>query len=81
MFYIKHLRYLLEKAGADPRDFKSKQMLDDCIREVLEMEKADAPVVWEKVKSILFDEKADPEKRKEFEEKVVKMMVKKLIVG
>lgn len=81
MFYIKHLRYLLEKAGADPRDFKSKRMLDDCIREVLGMEKADAPVVWEKLKSILFDPKADQEKKREFEEKVTKLMVKRLITG
>jgi hypothetical protein len=81
MFYIKHLRYLLEKAGADPRDFKSKQMLDDCIREVLGMEKADAPLVWEKVKAILFAPNADPAKRKEFEEQVTKLMVRKLIVG
>ncbi len=81
MFYIKHLRYLLEKAGADPGDFKSKQMLDDCIREVLGMEKADANVVWDKVKSMLFDSNADPGKKKEFEEKVTKLMVRKLIVG
>ncbi len=68
MFYIKHLRYLLEKSGADPRDFKSKQMLDDCIREILGMEKADSNLVWDKVKSLLFDSNADPEKKKEFEE-------------
>ena len=51
-------------------------LLDKCVREVLEMEKADQDDVWEEVKKII---SGDIEKRKEFIDKVVSIMVKKLI--
>ena len=78
-FYVKHLAELMRRAGADPSP-QNKELLDRAVREVLGMERADAPEVWEKVKSIMF-EGSDKEKKKEFEDSVVKLMVKYLIMA
>ena len=52
-FYTKHLVELMRRAGADPSP-ENKELLDRAVREVLGMERADAPEVWEKVKDIMF---------------------------
>ena len=79
VFYTKHLAELLRRAGADPTP-ENKELLDRAVREVLDMERADTPDVWEKVKEIMFSGK-DNEKKKEFEDAVVKLMIKFHITG
>lgn len=78
MFYVRHLHEIMKKAGADPRSLTDKQLTDKAVREVLDMEKADAEDVWKVVKPILL---GDPEKRKEFEAAVAKLLVKFLVTG
>jgi len=78
-FYVKHLAELMRRAGADPSP-ENKELMDRAVREVLGMERADADVVWEKVKSIMF-ENGDQAEKKEFEDAVVKLMIKYLITG
>jgi len=78
-FYVKHLAELMRRAGADPSP-ENKELMDRAVREVLGMERADAKSVWEKVKKIVFED-GDQAKKKEFEDAVVKLMVKFLITG
>ena len=78
-FYVKHVSELLRRAGADPTP-RNKELLDRAIREVLDMDRADAPVVWEKVKEIMFSGN-DPDRKRDFEEEVVRRMIKYLITG
>ena len=78
-FYVKHLAELMRRAGADPSP-ENKDLMDRAVREVLGMERADADVVWEKVKKIMFED-SDKAKKREFEDSVVKLMVKFLITG
>ena len=78
-FYVKHLRALMQRAGAEYTP-QNKDLLDRAVREVLNMERADAPEVWEKVREIMFSGK-DEGKKKGFEDAVVKLMVKYLIMG
>ena len=78
-FYVKHLAELMRRAGADPSP-ENKGLMDRAVREVLGMQRADADVVWEKVKKIMF-ENGDQKEKKEFEDAVVKLMVKYLITG
>jgi len=78
-FYTKHLRGLLQRAGAEPTP-ENKDLLDRAVREVLDMQHADAPDVWEKVKKIMF-ENSNAKEKKEFEDSVVRLMVKYLITG
>lgn len=79
MFYVKHLRGLMQRAGAQYSS-ENKILLDKAVREILEMERADAQDVWEVVKSIMFDN-PDKQEKKDFEDEVVKLLVKKLING
>lgn len=78
-FYVKHLAELMRRAGADPSP-ENKELMDRAVREVLDMKRADADVVWERVKKIMFQDGNAAEK-KEFEEAVVKLMIKYLITG
>ena len=78
-FYVKHLVGLMRRAGADPSP-QNKDLMDRAVREVLDMERADAEEVWEKVKEIMF-ENGNTAEKKEFEDDVVKLMVKFLITG
>jgi len=78
-FYVKHLAQLMRRAGADPSP-ENKELMDKAVREVLDMEKADAGAVWETVKDIMFGN-GTPAEKKEFEDAVVKLMVKYLITG
>ena len=78
-FYVKHLAELMRRAGAAPSP-EDKDLMDRAVREVLDMERADAEVVWEEVKSIMFGDGGQKEK-KEFEDAVVKLMIKYLITG
>ncbi|MFQ5647823.1 MAG: hypothetical protein ACE5FW_01175 [Candidatus Aenigmatarchaeota archaeon] len=76
--YVRHLRRLMDKAGAE-YNWENKQLLDKVVREVLGMEKADAEDVWKKVKGLILS--GESPERKQFEEEVVKRMVKRLITG
>jgi hypothetical protein len=76
--YIKHLGGIMRRAGAE-NSFENKQMLDRIIRQALGMEKADCPEVWKKVKAIMFG--GDAERKKRFEDGVVSVFVKRLVVG
>lgn len=78
-FYVKHLAQLMRRAGADPSP-ENKELMDRAVREVLGMQRADADVVWEKVKEIMFGN-GDQKEKKEFEDAVVKLMIKYLITG
>ncbi|RLI97227.1 MAG: hypothetical protein DRO99_03305 [Candidatus Aenigmatarchaeota archaeon] len=78
-FYTKHISELLKRAGADTTP-ENKELLDRAVRKTLDMERADAPEVWEKVKEIMFSGRDEKRKRK-FEDSVVKLMVKYLITG
>jgi hypothetical protein len=78
-FYVKHLAELMRRAGASPSP-ENKELMDRAVREVLDMERADAEVVWEEVKSIMF-ENNDQKEKKKFEDAVVKLMIKYLITG
>lgn len=78
-FYIKHLKGLMQRAGAEYTP-QNKELMDKAVREVMGMQRADAPEVWDKVKGIMFSSK-DEKARKEFEDAVVKLMVRYLITG
>ncbi len=78
MFYVKHLQEIFRMSGADPRSFEDKKIIDRAVREVLDMEKADAEDVWKVVKPIIL---GDPEKKREFEKRVVEKVVKYLVTG
>ena len=75
--YTRHLGEILKKAGAEPSP-ENREILDRAVREILGMERADATEVWAKVKPILL---GDSEKRKEFEDKVARLLIKYLITG
>jgi hypothetical protein len=76
-FYVRHLRHIMDRAGAEP-SYRNKLLCDEAAREALGMEKAHADEVWEKVRKLL----QGPEKeRKEFEDKTVKILSRKLITG
>ena len=76
--YIKHLSEIMRRAGAE-NTFENKKLLDDIIRKVLGMEKADCPDVWKKVKPIMYGD--DQRKKKLFEDKVVEIFIKRLVIG
>jgi hypothetical protein len=76
--YTRHLFEIMKKAGADPRNFESRKLLDRAVREVLDMERADSEDVWKVVKPILL---GDPKERRQFEDRVAKLLVKFLITG
>ena len=78
-FYVRHVAELLRRAGAEPTP-QNRELLDRAIREALGMERADANTVWDKVKEIMFSGK-DNEKKRNFEEEVVRKMIKYLITG
>jgi len=78
MFYVKHLHEIFRKSGADFRSYEDKKIIDRAVREVLEMEKADAEDVWKVVKPIIL---GDPGKKRDFEQKVVEKVVKYLVTG
>lgn len=76
--YIKHLGDIMKRAGAEYNEY-NRDLLDKIIREVIDMPRNDSEEVWQKVKSIMFT--GDPEKKKNFEDAVVKIFVKRLITG
>ncbi len=76
--YVKHLSEIMRRAGAE-NTYENKQLLDGIVREVLSMERNDCPEVWAKVKSIMFSGNA--EEKKQFEDKVVSLFIKRLITG
>ena len=77
--YTRHLVHLFRRAGAE-YSYENRVLLDKVIRETLDMEKADADDVWERIKPLLTSpEKAG--KRKEFEDQVVREFAKRLITG
>ena len=76
--YVRHLKNLMDKAGAE-YSYENRILMDKVVREVLDMEKADSEDVWKKVKSLILS--GDRPERKEFEEEVVKRLVKRLITG
>ena len=76
--YVRHLKNLMDKAGAE-YTYENKVLMDKIVREVLDMERADAEDVWEKVKSLILS--GESPERKRFEEEVVKRLVKRLITG
>ena len=76
--YIKHIPQLMRRAGAENTQ-ENKDMLDSIIRDVLSMHSCDSSEVWEKVKSIMYG--GNLAAKKEFEDKVVKIFIKKLIAG
>ena len=76
--YIKHLNEIMRRAGAEPT-LENKQLLDNIIREITGLEKADSADVWKQVKNIMFS--GDDAKKKRFEELVVKRMVKRMVTG
>jgi hypothetical protein len=76
--YTKHLSGIMRRAGAES-NYENKQLLDSIIRGVLSMEHHEEAQVWEKVKSIMFA--GDMEKKKRFEDMVVRIFIKKLIAG
>lgn len=78
MSYITHIVGILDKAGAE-RSQQNKILLDQSVREVLGMEHANWQDVWTKVKSLM--QGSDREKWKSFESQVVKILVKKTIMG
>jgi hypothetical protein len=66
------------RTGAE-NNFENKKALDTIVRDVLGMERNDCPEVWERVKSIMFG--GDPETKKAFEDEVVSIFIKKLVIG
>lgn len=76
-FYIKNIRHIMDRAGAAP-SYHNKLLCDEAVREVLGMEKAKADEVWEKARALL---QGTPEGRKDFEDKVVKVLARKVISG
>lgn len=78
MSYIIHIIGMLDKAGAE-RNQQNKKLLDDCVREVLGMQRADWQEVWAKVKALM--QGSDKEKWKSFEGQVTKLLVRKMLVG
>ncbi len=76
--YIKHIAQLMRRAGAENTP-ENKEMLDSIIRDVLSMHSSDSSEVWEKVKSLMYG--GDAAAKKDFEDKVVKIFIKKLIAG
>ena len=77
MSYITHIIGMLDKAGAD-RNQQNKIFLDQSVREVLGMQRADWQEVWAKVKALM--QGSDREKWKSFESQVTKLIVKKMLV-
>lgn len=76
--YIKHMGEIMKRAGAE-NTYENKLLLDEIIREVLSMTRNDADEVWAEVKSVMFG--GDAEKKKEFEDSVVKIFIKRLVTG
>jgi len=76
--YVKHISEIMRRAGAE-NTYENKKILDSVVREVLGMQRADCPEVWKAVKATMFG--GSPEKKKAFEEKVVRIMVTRLISG
>jgi hypothetical protein len=76
--YVKHINGIMQRAGAE-NTYENKQMLDRIVREVLGMERNDCPEVWRAVKGIMFG--GDAEKKKRFEDEVVRIFIKRLITG
>jgi len=77
MSYIIHIVGMLDKAGAD-RSPQNKMLLDQSVREVLGMQRADWQEVWAKVKALM--QGADREKWKSFEAQVTRILVKKMLL-
>ena len=78
MSYIIHIIGLLDKAGAD-RSPQNKMLLDQSVREVLGMQRADWQEVWAKVKALM--QSPDKERWKLFESQVTKLLVKKMLLS
>ncbi len=78
MSYITHIIGILDKAGAD-RNQQNKKLLDDSVREVLGMQRADWQEVWAKVKALM--QGSDREKWKSFESQVTKLLVRKMLLS
>lgn len=76
--YVKHLSEIMRRAGAE-NSFENKQLLDNIVRQVLKMDKADCPEVWKRVKAIMFG--GNEGLKKKFEDVVVKIMIKRLVAG
>jgi hypothetical protein len=76
--YIKHVSELMRRAGAE-NTYENKKMLDAIIRELLGMPRNKCNEVWQQVKSIMFG--GDAEKKKDFEDEVVRIFIKRLITG
>jgi hypothetical protein len=68
----------MERSGAE-NTYENKQLLDKIVREILGMERERCPDVWRRVKDVMFS--GDDAERKDFEDAVVKAMVKRLITG
>ncbi len=73
--YTRHLEEILRKAGADNRP-ENRRLLDRAVREVLGQERADCPDVWKVVKPII---QGNSKRKKEFEDKVTRLLIKYLI--
>lgn len=78
MSYIIHIIGMLDKAGAE-RNPHNKMLLDQSVREVLGMQRADWQEVWAKVKAMM--QSPDREKWSLFEGQVKRVLIKKLITG
>jgi hypothetical protein len=78
MSYVIHIIGMLDKAGLD-RSPDNRMFLDQSVREVLGMQHADWQEVWNKVKSLM--QGSDRERWKSFESQVVRLLVKKSVIG
>ncbi len=78
MSYVTHIVGMLDKAGAE-RSPQNKALLDQSVREVLGMQRADWQEVWARVKALM--QGSDREKWKSFESQVTKLLVRKMLIG
>lgn len=75
--YTRHLEEILRRAGAENKP-ENRRLLDRAVREVLEQQRADCDDIWKIVKPIM---SGNGSKKKEFEEKVTRLLVKYLVIG
>jgi len=69
---IRHFEALLGRAGL-PNTGENRRLLETCIREVMEMGR----IPREELLEAAHKEFTDPEAKKEFEEKVIKLLFQK----
>ncbi len=76
--YVKHLSEIMRRSGSE-NTYENKQILDSIVREVLSMQRNDCPEVWQRVKSIMFG--GNVAEKRQFEDMVVRIFIKRLITG